>query len=92
MMKIKAEYELNRAWIYDENENTIGEINFVVPEEWLVNTFEKTNSANQFVCTYKSFEDFIEAYEPETDGELIYQLAVKDGVLIEDLGAVLYDS
>jgi hypothetical protein len=84
------EYELNREWIYDEGEDIIGETNFVVPTEWLVNTFNKLSNENKFVFMYKDFEDFVDSYEPETDGELIYQEAIKDGVLVEDLGVVMY--
>ena len=87
---MECEYELNRAWIYDEEEDTIGETNFVVPGDWLEKVFDKLNSDGKFVCKYDDFEDFIESYEPETDGELIYQHAIKDGTLKEDLGVVMY--
>ena len=83
-------YELNRAWILDEDEDTIGETNFVVPTDWLEKTFYKLNNKNEFICKYDDFEDFIESYEPETDGELIYQQAIKDGALKENLGIVMY--
>jgi hypothetical protein len=89
-MKINFEHELNRAWIYDEDGETIGETNFVVPTKWLVETFDKLNNENKFICKYDDFEDFEETYEPETDGELIYQKAIADDVLKEDLGVVMY--
>lgn len=88
---IEFEYELNREWIYDEDGEIIGETNFVVPTKWLVEAFNKLNNEDKFVCSYDNFEDFIETYEPETDGELIYQSAVADGVLKSDLGIVMYD-
>lgn len=91
MMTMEFEHELNREWIYDKDEEVIGETNFVVSTEWLVNTFDKLNNENKFVCKYKDFEDFEESYEPETDGELIYQYAIKDGMLKEDLGVVMYN-
>lgn len=87
---IQFEHELNRAWILDEDEDTIGETNFVVPTEWLEETFCKLNEEDKFVCKYEDFEDFTDSYEPETDGELIYQCAIKDGALKEDLGVVMY--
>ena len=88
---MEIEYELNRAWIIDEDEDdAIGETNFVVPAEWFVNTFNKLNNEGKFVYKYEDFEDFVDTYEPETDGELIYQKAIEDGVLKEDLGVVMY--
>ena len=88
---MEYEYELNRAWIYDEDENTIGETNFVVPGDWLEKIFDKLNSDGKFICKYDHLEDFFDTYEPETDGELIYRQAIKDRVLKEDLGVVMYD-
>lgn len=86
-MKPKVEYELNRAWIYDdEHDDTIGETLFVVLEDWLLDTYNK-----HFKNQYDTFENFLDCYEPETDGEFIYQKAVQDGVLQEDLGVVLND-
>lgn len=88
---IEFEHELNRGWIIDEEtEETIGETNFVVPTKWLKESFNELNNENKFICKYDDFEDFIETYEPETDGELLYQKAVADGVLKEDLGVVMY--
>lgn len=89
-MNIEFEYELNRNWIYDNDEETIGETNFVVPTDWLKEVFNELNAKGKFICQYSDFNDFIEIYEPETDGELIYQKAITDGVLREDLGVVMY--
>ena len=91
-MSITIEFELNRAWVYDENKSIIGETNFIVPAEWLVNTFNKLNSENKFVCKFANFEDFVDSYEPEIDGELIYQYAIKDDVLKENLGITMYSN
>lgn len=85
------EYELNREWVYDDKGEIIGETNFVVPAYWLQEIFNQLNNANKFTCQYEDFEDFIDSYEPETDGELIYQEAIKDNVLKEDLGVVMYE-
>lgn len=86
-MKIECQYELNRAWIHDEEEDEIiGETNFVVPADWLEKVFKK-----HFSKDYPSYslEEFLDVYEPETDGEFIYQEAIKDDALIEDLGIVM---
>lgn len=93
-MIMECEYELNRAWIYDEDEDdTVGETNFVVPANWLIELYnkyfaEKKNYKGQ--PEYNSFEDFLDVYEPEVEGEFIYQKAIKDGVLKEDIGVVMY--
>ena len=84
-MRIKVEYELNRAWILDAEEEPIGETNFVVSGQWLANLFVKN-----FSDEYRSLNEFLEVYEPEVDGEFIYQEAIKDGVLIKDMGVVMY--
>ena len=84
-MKIKVEYELNREWILDEEEEAIGETNFVVGGQWLKKLFDK-----HFVDEYDSLNEFLEVYEPETEGEFIYQEAIKDSALIEDFGIVMY--
>lgn len=85
MITMKIEYELNRAWVYDKDNETIGETNFVVPVEWLVNLFEK-----YYRDEYGDFEMFLDVYEPEMEGEFIYQKAIEDDVLIEDIGVVMY--
>ena len=82
--------ELNRAWILDEDGEAVGETNFVVTIKWLNTVFERLNNTSKFVCKYNDLEDFLEVYEPETDGELMYQEAIKDNALIEDLGIVMY--
>lgn len=85
-MKVKFEYELNRKWITDKETNElIGEMNLVVPAKWLEELFDK-----KYANEYDSLDEFTDLYEPETDGEFIYHEAVKDEVLVEDLGVVMY--
>lgn len=84
-MQITFEHELNRKWIYDKDDEPIGEINFVVPTKWLRNIFEM-----YYKDECRDFEMFLDVYEPETEGEFIYQKAIEDGVLIEDIGVVMY--
>lgn len=92
---MEMEYELNRAWIYDEDDedDPIGETNFVVPAKWLIDLFNNY-FAEKKTCSgyslYGSFEDFLNIYEPEEEGEFIYQKANEDGVIKEDIGIVIY--
>ena len=87
-MKIEVEYELNRGYIYNEDGEAIGETNFVVPTDWFVKMFGETIWGE--LETGISIGEFLEVYDPSNDGEFIYQEAIKDGVLIEDLGIVMY--
>lgn len=87
-MKFKVEYELNRAYIYNEDGEAIGETNFVVPADWFVQMFGETIWGE--LRTGISIEEFFEEYVPEYDGEFVYQEAIKDGVLVEDIGIVMY--
>ena len=83
-MYMKFEYELNRAWIYNEERDVIGETNFVVPADWLKELYDK-----EFSDKYTDFELFLEAYEPEVEGGFIYQKALEDNV-VQDLGIIYY--
>ncbi len=74
-MSLKSDIELNRAWIYGEEKDgePIGEKNFVVDVDYLESIFD------ELFPNEKSMDEFLEVYEPETNGEKIYQRAVKDG-------------
>lgn len=76
----KRELELNRAWIYGNgpDEDPTGEKNFVIPEDYFVSIFDRLFPRENDI----SF--FLEVYEPETDGEKIYQQAKRDGKIIEE--------
>ena len=83
--ELPCQIELNRAWIYDNKHETIGETNFVVSEEFIKKVFEETYSAD-----YDDVEEFLDIYVPEEDGDYIYQRALKENEIIEDIGEVLY--
>lgn len=77
---MKIELELNRAWIYGNgpDKDPTGETNFVIPEDYFVEIFPKLFPDEDDI----SF--FLDIYEPETDGEKIYQQAKKDGKIIDE--------
>ena len=82
---------MNRAWIYDDNnEGIIGETNFVISEDFAKQTFEELNEQGAFITKYDDFNDFLGTYEPEVDGETIYQFAIQKNQIIKDIGIVLY--
>lgn len=77
-MQIAIEYTLNRGWIRDEvYGDEVGEKNFTVPGPWLIDTIERH---------WKDIkpEDFLDAYEPEVEGEFIYRLAQRADVIINE--------
>lgn len=79
-MKIVFQTQLNRAWIYDKNDDEIiGETNFVIRTEYLNKIFKEL-----FSDDYKDLNSFLDVYEPEIEGELIYQRAWADGEIIEE--------
>ena len=84
-MIMNFEYELNRAWVLDEDDEIIGETNFAVPAGWLKELYDKT-----YADEYNSFDEFMEVYDPEAEGEYIYREAIKDNALVEDLGITMY--
>lgn len=89
---MEMEYELNRAWIYSRgSDEPIGEKNFVVTAEFLCDLWEYFKKALGYPQDY-TLDDFLTVYEPETDGEFIYQFAKRNGELVEDLGSVYYGS
>ena len=74
------EIELNRKYLYDyDEEDAIGERNFVVPAEYFYGLMEMFG----MIDTNTTFT-FLDWYDPETDGELIYEFAVRDGAIIEE--------
>lgn len=89
---MEMEYELNRAWIYSRgSDEPIGEKNFVVTAEFLCDLWEYFKKALGYSQDY-TLDDFLTVYEPETDGEFIYQFAKRNGELVEDLGSTYYDN
>lgn len=82
---VNVEIELNRAWIFDDQDETIGETNFIIPGEWLSRIYKI-----YFSTEYSTFEDFLEQYIPEEEGKIIYEKAIEDKVLIKDLGIVMH--
>lgn len=82
-----CELELNRAWLYDdEDEDPIGETNFVVPENWCRKIWEENFKKRDD----DTFDEFLDVYEPEGEGEFIYQKAILEKVLLEDIGEIYY--
>ena len=80
-MLSKLELELNRKWLYNEEGDEIGETLFVVPYKWLMSIYQE-----HFSERYISFEEFLNVYIPEEEGEFVYQKSIEDKTIIKDIG------
>lgn len=76
---VTNEIQLNRRYDYDENDEIIGQQAFVVTEDYARKIYDKL-----FAHRYGSFEDFLDAYIPETEGQTIYERAIDDNALLDD--------
>ena len=76
---------LNRAWIYGNgpDDDPTGENNFVIAENYFIAVF------TELFPHEKDINLFLEVYEPETHGEMIYQQAKKDGQIIAEYESIL---
>ena len=73
-----TEFTLNKKYTYDDNGEVIDEDLFVVPANWLYETFKNEYLKDK----YETFGNFLDCYIPEEDGEFIYNKAVEEDVLI----------
>lgn len=99
---LKKEFELNREYTYDSGNEVIAEKNFVVSEDYLISIFDelfpgfKKESEKKGLSSYSEgeitffpyMEHFLDIYEPETDGEKIYQKAKQDCRLIKEFDTI----
>ena len=76
---VTNEIQLNRLWDCDEDGEPIGQHAFVVTEDYAKKVYNEL-----FADRYESFEEFLDVYEPETEGQAIYDRAIADGVLINE--------
>lgn len=82
----KIEFELNNKWITNDENNIIGEANFVVADKFLIDLYF-IYFKDRFTC----LKDLIDLYIPEIEGEFIYQVAKITNNLISDLQVNMYN-
>lgn len=87
---MSIEFELNFGYVYDDDEEIIGEKNFVVSAEWLFANVGKI-CKNVALETEQDINDFLNWYDPEDDGRAIFEAALVDGALIENAFVTWYD-
>ena len=91
MFELDFQLELNRAWIYDdEDEEIVGEKNFVVPAVWLILNINEIVPGVD-IGNEDDFDDFLGYYVPEEDGEAIYEAAKRMGKIIEEFDTYYED-
>lgn len=84
MIEFEFQLELNRAWIYDdEDEDIVGEKNFVVPAAWLIFNINEIIPGVD-IGNADDFDEFLNYYVPEEDGEAIYEAAKRMDKIIEE--------
>lgn len=91
-VKINMEIELNRGWILDEDEEEIGETNFVVSLDYLKELWSREEVRKELGSSYEEddFSSFLDWYDPDVEGQIIYDIAKKEGKIVEDIGVVMY--
>lgn len=76
-IEVTFQYELNRGYIYDEDDETIGENNFVISAYYMNRIFPE-------LFPGEDLEDFLDWYDADEEGDVIYQRALEDGEIIEE--------
>lgn len=82
MDNVAVEYELTKNYTEDKDGNHITEDTFIVPESWLREYWEKYKDV--LPTKAESFADFLDLYAPQEDGQMIFDAACFDGVVIAD--------
>lgn len=76
-----TEIMLNRQWIHKSGEDeAFAELNFVIDFEYFKRTYHELFGVEQ-----SDIENFLDGYEPEVDGEKIYQRAKIDNAVVNEL-------
>lgn len=84
------EFELNFGYIYNEDEEIVGEKNFVVSAQWLFANIGKV-CKNVVLETEQDIDNFLNWYDPENDGRAIFEAALVDDALIKNAFVTWYD-
>ncbi len=85
-MKItfNVEYELTKDVVYNmESNEPMEEYTYVVPAEWLSNLYYE-HIVSMFNYDGYDLDEFLDVYDPEVEGTVIYHIATKQRVIIEE--------
>lgn len=79
-----VEYELTKDVIYNiESNEPMEEYTYVVPAEWLSKLYYK-HIVPMFDYDDCDLNEFLDVYDPEVEGTVIYHIAAKQQVIIEE--------
>ena len=85
------EIAMNRLWLYDEKGESVGEVNFVIKEDFARKAYDAYFAKQQYtdfdgtvIKIFKSFEEFMNTYTPEKDGSDMYLIALENDAIIEE--------
>lgn len=82
-VEFKVEYELTKEVVYDDDIEIVAEYTFIVSAEWLSKLY-KEHLIYMFDLQEVTFDDFLDTYDPEVEGQSIYFLAKSQGQIIEE--------
>lgn len=69
---VTVQYEMRRRNMPEQNTRMTADDVYVVPEAWIKNYWEVNRLT--LPTRAESFEEYMQKYEPEKDGELIYEV------------------
>ena len=80
---VNVEYELTKEKVYDEGNEVIEEYTFIVPAAWLYNLYYN-HIIKIFDYKYHTLDEFLDIYDCEIEGTVIYCIAKSQGRIIEE--------
>ena len=90
-IKMNTEVVMNRLWLYDENGEIAGQVNFAISSEFAKKAYDAyfdkqyfTDIDGNTVKVFKSYEEFINVYTPEKEGNDMYLIALENDAVIEE--------
>ena len=81
-MTFDVEYELTKEVIYNDDIEPISEYTFVISGAWLNILWHE--SLRGLFTDYESLDDFLDIYDPEYEGSIIYEYSKKAGEIKEE--------
>jgi hypothetical protein len=80
-VNIHIEYILCSKKIYDNDNEVLAEYCFIVDEEWLMHMW---NRHFKKLFGYDDFQEFLDEYDPDYEGQIIYMVAKQHNRIIDE--------
>ena len=78
----EVEYELTKEVLYNDDIEPVEEYTFVIPGAWLNILWHE--SLRGLFTDYDSLDEFLDAYDPEYEGQIIYLVSQKNHQIKEE--------